>query len=38
MCIKLNISNLIIIIINREKTLINIYNVIFSDFKHMLYI
>ena len=38
MCIKLNISNLIINIINREKTLINVYNVIFLNFKYMLYV
>ena len=38
MCIELNISDLIIIIINREKVLINVYNVVFSDFEYMLYI
>ena len=38
MCIELNILNLIINIINREKTLINVYNVIFLNFEHMLYI
>ena len=38
MCIELNISDSIIIIINREKILINVYNAIFSNFKHMLYI
>ena len=38
MCIKLNIRNLILNIINCEKILINVYNAIFSDFKYMLYI
>ena len=38
MYIKLNIFNLIINIIDREKTLINVYNAIFLNFKYMLYI
>ena len=38
MCIKLNIFNLIIIIINREIFLINVYNVVFLNFKHIFYI
>ena len=38
MCIKLNILNLIIIIINREKILINVYNVIFLNLKYIFYI
>ena len=38
MCIKLNILNLIIIIINREKILINVYNVILLNLKYIFYI
>ena len=36
MYIKLNIRDLIINIIDREKILINVYYEIFSDFTHML--
>ena len=38
MCIKLNIFNLIINIINREKVLINVYNAIFLNSEHIFYI
>ena len=36
MCIKLNIYNLIINIVNHEKILINVYNVILLKFEHIL--
>ena len=38
MCIKLNIFNLIVNIIDREKILINAHNAIFSNFKYIFYI
>ena len=38
MCVELNIRDLIINIIDREKALINVYYEIFSDFTHILYV
>ena len=38
MLILTNVFNLIIIIINREKVLINAYNAIFSNFEYIFYI
>ena len=37
-CIKLNIRNSIYNIINYKKILINTYNVIFLNFKYILYV
>ena len=38
MCVKLNIRDLIINIIDSEKILINVYYEISSDFTHIFYI